>query len=360
MQETGFIGLSTVIIGAWLVFFLAACFVPAMACSHVLARHKSPLHAHLARQLCALQMWLALAQFVLLAALAVVVPFIPGMGVPFDLNAALLAPELAFLGTVLAVSIPAGGKNLRKRPQLLIIITCAQTACFWGALALFAHVFITTLSPANSQLAALLNSATALPIPWLPAGLPLPARLEFTGLIWLSGPALAGGMSLVWLLIRRQTDDFGRDYYNFAARSCASFAAGGGLLCILVATAFCGMLISLFAMPIQTMEGLPAAQQVLLPGWLNEAGSLLYSLLGTHSIDKLGLTTALPGLGLLCLCLPILGGGMALLWFLAARGAVPMRYKGTISFALLLAVVAVSLCSLLFGLAQTLLVSTGA
>lgn len=346
MQEIGFIELPSALMGAWLIFFLAACFVPAMAFCQGLARDKSPLHAHLARQLCDLQLWLAVTQLALLAVLALSVPFIPGIGLPFELNAALLAPELAFLGTVLAVAIPVGGKNLRQQPRMLAAITFVETACFWGALALFGLVFVDILSTTGSPLAALLNSATALPIPWLPNGLPLPAQLEFTGLVWLTGPALAGGMSLVWLLIRRQKDDFGRDYYNFAARACASFAAGGGLLTILSGTAFASMLIALFA--------LPTEHTLILPAWLSRTGTLIYGLLGPETLARLNLTTVLPGLGLLCLCLPVLGGLIAFLWFLAARGAVPMRFKGTISLALLLAIAAVLLCSLLFGLGQTL------
>lgn len=351
MQETGFIGLSATIIGAWLVFFLAACFVPAITFCHVLAYKKGPLHAHLARQLGALQLWLAVVQAALLAVLAVAVPFVPGFfNLPFELNAALLAPALVFCGTLLAIAVPVGGKNLRKRPGLLSSLTFMETACFWSALVLFGQVLVAVLSVSSSPLATLFDSATALPIPWLPDGLSLPARFEFTGLIWLTGPALAGGISLGWLLVRRQKDDFGRDYYIFAARSCASFAAGGGLLTILTGTAFSGMLISLFA--------LPMGYQLLVPGWLASAGDLLYALLGPETLAKLGLTAVLPSLGLLCLSLPVLGGLVAFLWFLAARGAVPMRYKGVILLSFFLTIAAVILCSLLFGLAQTLPLTT--
>jgi len=42
--------------------------------------------------------------------------------------------------------------------------------------------------------------------------------------------ACAGSLGLIYLLIRREKDDFGRDYYNFAVRQCAKWALWPSLL----------------------------------------------------------------------------------------------------------------------------------
>ena len=42
------------------------------------------------------------------------------------------------------------------------------------------------------------------------------------------GLAAAGCLGLIWLLLRRNIDDYGRDYYGFAAKWCARWAAVGG------------------------------------------------------------------------------------------------------------------------------------
>ena len=68
----------------------------------------------------------------------------------------------------------------------------------------------------------------------------LPARLAEVGSghLFLSllsvlvplGCAAGGGIALIWLVLRRKRDDYGRDYYAFAARWCGKWAAAGGWL----------------------------------------------------------------------------------------------------------------------------------
>ncbi len=46
--------------------------------------------------------------------------------------------------------------------------------------------------------------------------------------------AAAAGLGLVYMILRRSKDDFGRDYYNYCLRYCASWAMAGGLICLVM------------------------------------------------------------------------------------------------------------------------------
>lgn len=46
--------------------------------------------------------------------------------------------------------------------------------------------------------------------------------------------AASAGLGLVYLILRRTKDDFGRDYYNYCLRHCASWAMAGGLVCLVM------------------------------------------------------------------------------------------------------------------------------
>ncbi len=78
------------------------------------------------------------------------------------------------------------------------------------------------------------------------AGLSLAALLapEFAAPLWplsvhfaLLAPAAAGGLGLIWLVLRRGRDDWGRDYYAFAMRLTARWTALP-LLCALAVQAW--------------------------------------------------------------------------------------------------------------------------
>ncbi|MDL2306513.1 hypothetical protein LJC48_00585 [Desulfovibrio sp. OttesenSCG-928-C06] len=51
-------------------------------------------------------------------------------------------------------------------------------------------------------------------------GLVFPLLLQGSG-SFAASAALAGSLSVCWLLLRRNADDFGRDYYNFAVSRCS-------------------------------------------------------------------------------------------------------------------------------------------
>lgn len=57
----------------------------------------------------------------------------------------------------------------------------------------------------------------------------------FYPLLWtlfFMGIGISGAAAMIWLLLRRSRDDFGRDYYAFAARKCARFAGWSGLVAL--------------------------------------------------------------------------------------------------------------------------------
>lgn len=109
-----------------------------------------------------------------------------------------------------------------------------------------------------------------------------------------------GAFCLAWLLTRREKDDFGRDYYNYALGVCARWALGG------------------------TLCALPVAVYVLY-----RAATLV-------SPDLTVLPPLLPLAGTLVLPLAACG-----LWGTVIRSATPLRHKMAIVGALVLLMVAI-------------------
>ncbi|MBZ2172912.1 hypothetical protein [Nitratidesulfovibrio sp. SRB-5] len=109
----------------------------------------------------------------------------------------------------------------------------------------------------------------------------------------------AGALCLAWLLTRRDKDDFGRDYYNYALGVCARWALGG------------------------TLCALPVGVYVL------------YRAATLTSPDLTVLPPLLPLVGTLVLPLAACG-----LWGTVIRSATPLRHKVGIVTALVLLMVA--------------------
>ncbi|WP_461211231.1 hypothetical protein [Desulfocurvus sp. DL9XJH121] len=116
--------------------------------------------------------------------------------------------------------------------------------------------------------------------------------------------ACAGGFGLVFLILRRGRDDFGRDYYAFAARFTARWAALS-MACALAAQAW------VFAL---TPEMLYTGTELTFPGWLATTGN---------------------GCGLVAI----------LAWVAVARSSRPLRSKPAMFLAALLLICAVGALS---------------
>lgn len=106
--------------------------------------------------------------------------------------------------------------------------------------------------------------------------------LKAAGLLFLAG-ASGGGLALLWLVLRRKRDDFGRDYYTFAAKWCGKWAAAGSWVAL----------------------GILAGAH-----WLAAGGT--FPVIRMYSVETIGAG---------CLALA------ALLWTAISVSSLPMRYK---------------------------------
>ena len=143
---------------------------------------------------------------------------------PWLSNPILALPLLASLAWVLilAVLYRATWNALKERRALHRILGLAGALC--------------TLLVLATSLAAKLTLAGPAPLaePYSLAALylaPPPAQfwpMLIHALLWTF--TAAAGLGLVYLLMRRNRDDFGRDYYTFAVKVCARWAAIPALL----------------------------------------------------------------------------------------------------------------------------------
>jgi hypothetical protein len=108
-------------------------------------------------------------------------------------------------------------KKQRKHTtvQFLLLAATSLTALSTVFFALYA-VFM----PTESEFSAVVSILASLPGGYV------------TGIL-LSSFCLASAWAGCWLLIRRSSDDFGRDYYNFAVRCCAWAAFSLALACVI-------------------------------------------------------------------------------------------------------------------------------
>ena len=199
-------------------------------------------------------------------------------------------------GTLLWTVVVTAWKPLRARPVLhgvlaFVVGTCLAWIPVIGLLLARLCVQGTELPP-ESDLRTL--AALLLPPPndafWL-----------YFGLLHFLEVAAAGSFGLCWLLVRRRIDDFGRDYYVFAANWCGEWAAWGGWLTLLLTGGLCAMLRWQGLLPFER-EGVPAFVGVLF------------------------VTVLVP----------------AVLWTVIARSAAPMRHKIGMVVSLLFLIAAVT------------------
>ena len=212
--------------------------------------------------------------------------WLPGRFLSGPMLPALIAAAAAL---VLALLVHLAWKGLQAKRPL------RSALCLAGALAGLAALYLLLAGLKDVVATMIGNGGHALP----PAALYLPGP---SALFW---PALAGlvflaltagcGLGLVWMAIRRNKDDFGRDYYNFALPSLARSGLAAAVLFLACQSWLFG------AMP-------PELRTIALSG-------------------TLGLFWA-AGLGcvlLACLC-----------WLALARSKRPLRLKGLVFAAMVL------------------------
>ena len=207
-----------------------------------------------------------------------------------------LSAGLLLGGTILWTVVVAAWKPLRGWPVLhgfLAFLTGSSLACLPIIGLILGRVALQgTELPQENDLQTLI-------------GLLLPSASDpfwlYFGLIHFLEVASAGALGLFWLLVRRKIDDFGRDYYVFAANWCGEWAAWGGWFSLILASVLCFML--------QTQDLLTLENQ----------GALLF-------VAALFAALLIP----------------SVIWTVIARSATPMRHKIGMIFSLLLLVVAIA------------------
>jgi hypothetical protein len=148
----------------------------------------------------------ALSWIVILAGVALLMNNLSLQSEFMTANGLLLASSVAlpFFGSLGLVAYDLGWKTAKQRKAVHFLLGCVANVAvksgYWGLVAL-ALVAFRGLP---------LDSPAFLP-PWGSAMWPLAA-------LWLPmALCLTAGAGLVYLLLRRGTDDWGRDYYRFAA-----------------------------------------------------------------------------------------------------------------------------------------------
>lgn len=129
-------------------------------------------------------------------------------------------------GTLLWTIVASAWKPLRKVPVLHVLIAFLSGSC------------IAALAVGGLFVLQLMLQGVVLPVQneWQTLQLALlPLPLSLTDPFWLLAALLhfleaaaAGGVGLLWLIFRRHVDDFGRDYYAFAANWCGEWGGYGG------------------------------------------------------------------------------------------------------------------------------------
>ncbi len=184
----------------------------------------------------------------------------------------------AGLGVILYVSYVMFWKKFRKHKLLHILLGILTCALLFASL-IFCVAALCIFGITSAKTATTLQVATyptfSHSIFW-----PLVAQFTFFAI------GAAAGISLVYLVLRRNKDDYGRDYYKFALPLAARGATGALLLGIVCQ----GWIFGLLSSEIRTL--------------------ILHSGMGV-------LWSAVLGISILC----------CLLWSLLARTANPMRMK---------------------------------
>ncbi|GAB6061141.1 hypothetical protein [Desulfonatronum parangueonense] len=129
--------------------------------------------------------------------------------------------HLAFVATLMSIIFTRTWKQKKKSSSVHYVLGALSSLVWLATLMLFVVGWLEMRAEGPMQkmdlhaLPALLQE----PLPWL---------------IWAQGVflmmAVAGGMGMVYLVIRRNREDYGRDYYAWAARSCAGRALSSGIV----------------------------------------------------------------------------------------------------------------------------------
>jgi hypothetical protein len=141
-------------------------------------------------------------------------------------------PGLALFAAFFLLQLAAllGWKSLRQTAFLQLLLLALTALAALGAVILLFSSLLSRPDGAGLDLAQAAARYSLFNVDYS-------AAWAFAGSLGLIGLTLAAVWSACWLLLRRNRDDFGRDYYNFAVgRGCAlAFTAGASSLLVYAA-----------------------------------------------------------------------------------------------------------------------------
>lgn len=184
-------------------------------------------------------------------------------------------------------------------------------------LSLWGPVFLSPAAPGQAALS--IFDAFAGISAWQP-----PLWALFAWLLLLC-PALGAACGQVWVLFKRRRDDFGRDYYSFALKSCARVGRLSAIISLIPA------FFAIWTLSIQPLAATAASEAGLPVAGVNALHANIWAAAG--------------------LLLPLIA---ALLWTRVARSATPLRHKVALLLCpvLLLCSIWCTCTALLYGVRQ--------
>lgn len=158
--------------------------------------------------------------------------------------------QVAMVATLLSIIVVRSWRRTKRSSAMHFVLGGTASLAWMAALMLFV---VGGLESGRSA-----TMSTAMDLQAVPLLLLEPA----TWLIWAQavflGMALAGGAGLLYLVARRNREDYGRDYYGWAARACARRALSSGV----VQACWAGATLVALALPWAELAMLEPAQWV--------------------------------------------------------------------------------------------------
>lgn len=178
-----------------------------------------PFPARCARQISRFAVWGHVCFWILVATAGVLsrsLPFWDSEFVTTHQMLLILTVILPFFGTLALIAYDQGWKHSKEKRVMHVLLGCVANVPvkygYWGLVAVFLLFFRDT-SPEAPFLPPWQSSLWPLFGLWLPLSL-----------------SLAAGLGMSYLLLRRNADDWGRDYYRYAAPFLGKWLLASGVM----------------------------------------------------------------------------------------------------------------------------------
>ncbi len=302
-----------------ILLLLQITLIPFFAILYLYRAKRSPMFAHMAKQIMHLEAWLCLILFMGAGGVWFLFPSIQNHIQPLFRFETLFFVGALFCSLIISALLTRQWHALRGKNMVrgaIIAVVFITTTLTW----VIATQYVMQTVLVNGGLAPFLQQKFMVPSLLLPNS----GALLLQMLLLLCAPSVATATIAIWLLLRRQYDDFGRDYYTVMLRMCAKETFLYTILALLTVLGLLFLLVPIFM----------ALPNVVFSETLTTAGITLVNLL-PQTIQEWGqrLPILLPGLVPLMLLSVFLPFVSACLWLHVIYSAVPMRTKPTIVLA---------------------------